>query len=39
MQRGRTQIRLGIKAPQHVIIHRKEVYDQLKLEREGRHEY
>ena len=33
INRGRTQIRLGIKAPDHVIIHRKEIYDQIMVER------
>lgn len=31
INRGRTQIRLGIKAPENVIIHRREIYDRIKL--------
>lgn len=33
------QIRLGISAPPEVIVHRKEIYDQIKLEKEANNEY
>ena len=39
INRGRTQIRLGIQAPPYVIIHRKEIYDQRQLDRENSNEY
>ena len=31
---GRAHVRLGIEAPRHVPVHRKEVYEALKLDRE-----
>lgn len=29
------QVRLGIRAPRHVSVHRKEIYTQIQLENEG----
>lgn len=37
INRGRTQIRLGINAPPHVIIHRLEVYDRIQSGEEHEH--
>lgn len=39
INRGRTQIRLGIIAPDNVKVHRREIYDRIQLEGEYRDEY